>query len=263
LDILATFPWRPRKRAPGRHLGHSPHPILARFTAWPLPGIIPPMLPAALVILAYLLGAIPFSLLIGLARGVDIRQQGSRNIGATNLGRVVGRKWGFLGLALDILKGFGPTLAASLLLPGEHANLARQGLLLLVALAAVLGHVFPIYLGLRGGKGVATTIGVALGIWPYFTIAMAAALVLYAVVRFATGAVSAGSLALAVTFPAALFVFTRIAGIPLRSCWPLLAVAILLGLLIIIRHRENIHRLLRGRELRIERDRSGSTIDGS
>jgi glycerol-3-phosphate acyltransferase PlsY len=212
------------------------------------------MLAAGFIVVAYLLGAVPFSLLIGLARGVDIRRQGSRNIGATNLGRVAGRKWGFLGLALDILKGFGPTLAASLLLPGEHADLGRQGLLLLVALAAVLGHVFPVYLRFRGGKGVATTIGVALGIWPYFTVAMAAALVVYAVVRFSTGAVSAGSLALAVTFPTALFVFTRIAGIPLRSCWPLQAVAIVLGLLIIWRHRENIRRLLRGRELRIGRD---------
>jgi glycerol-3-phosphate acyltransferase PlsY len=214
------------------------------------------MLATLFIILAYFLGAIPFGLLIGLARGVDVRTQGSRNIGATNVGRVVGRKWGYLCLALDVLKGFGPTLSASLLLPGGHDDLRRQGLLLLVALAAVLGHVFPVYLGFRGGKGVATTVGVALGIWPYFTIAMVAALVIYALVRFTTGAVSAGSLALAVTFPAALFVFTRIRGIPLRSCWPLQAVAIVLGLLIIIRHRENIQRLLRGRELRIERDRT-------
>jgi glycerol-3-phosphate acyltransferase PlsY len=212
------------------------------------------MLATLFIILAYLLGAVPFGLLIGLARGVDVRAQGSRNIGATNVGRVVGRKWGYLCLALDILKGFGPTLAASLLLPGEHADLGRQGLLLLVALAAVAGHVFPVYLGFRGGKGVATTVGVALGIWPYFTVAMAAALVVYAVVRFSTGAVSAGSLALAVTFPVALFAFTRIVGIPLRSCWPLQAVATLLGVLIIIRHRENIQRLLRGRELRIGRN---------
>ena len=213
------------------------------------------MLAAALILLAYLLGAIPFGLLIGLARGVDVRTQGSRNIGSTNVGRVVGWKWGYLCLALDILKGFGPALAASLLLPGDHADLRRQGLLLLVALAAVLGHVFPVYLGFRGGKGVATTVGVALGIWPYFTIAMTVALVAYAAVRFSTGTVSAGSLALAVTFPVALYVYTLLADIPLRSCWPLQAVATLLGLLIIIRHRENIERLLRGRELRIERDR--------
>ncbi len=210
------------------------------------------MLAAPFIVGAYLVGAIPFSLLIGLARGVDIRQQGSRNIGATNLGRVVGRKWGFLGLALDILKGFGPTLAASLLLPGEHGDLRRQGVLLLVALAAVLGHVFPVYLGFRGGKGVATTVGVALGIWPYFTVAMAVALGVYALFRFTTGTVSAGSLALAVAFPAALFGYTQFMGLPLRSCWPLQAVATLLGVLIIVRHRENIQRLLRGREMRAD-----------
>jgi glycerol-3-phosphate acyltransferase PlsY len=209
------------------------------------------MLAALLITMAYLLGAIPFGLLIGRAHGVDVRTQGSRNIGATNVGRVVGRKWGYLCLALDILKGLAPTLCASLLLPGSHGDLDRQGLLLLVAVAAVLGHVFPLYLGFRGGKGVATTVGVALGIWPHYTVAMAAALVVYAAVRFTTGAVSAGSLALAVTFPAAFFAYTQITGLPLRSCWPLLTVAILLGMLIIIRHRENIQRLLRGQEMRL------------
>jgi len=199
---------------------------------------------------AYLLGAVPFGLLIGLAHHVDVRTQGSRNIGATNVARVIGRRWGYVCLALDILKGFGPTLTASLLLPGDHSDLRRQGVLLLVALAAVLGHVFPVYLGFRGGKGVATTVGVALGIWPHFTVAMAGALVFYAVVRFGTGTVSAGSLALAVAFPATLFGYTQLTGLPLRSCWPLQVVATLLGALIIFRHRENIRRLLRGQELR-------------
>lgn len=211
------------------------------------------MLAVLLIAGAYLLGAVPFSLLIGLARGVDIRRHGSHNIGATNLGRVVGRKWGFLGLALDILKGLAPTLTASLLLPGADGDLRRQAVLLTVALAAVLGHVFPVYLGFRGGKGVATTVGVALGIWPHFTVAMAAALPIYAVVRFSARAVSAGSLALAIAFPAALFGYTRLRGASLESCWLLLSVAALLGALIIVRHRENIVRLLRGQELRIDR----------
>ena len=115
------------------------------------------MIPSALVIGAYLLGAIPFGLLIGRARGVDVRTQGSRNIGATNVGRVLGRKWGYLCLALDILKGFVPTLSAALLLRGDRADPRQQLLVLLVAVAAVLGHVFPVYLGFRGGKGVATS----------------------------------------------------------------------------------------------------------
>lgn len=206
---------------------------------------------ALLVIGAYLLGAVPFGLLIGLARGVDVRTQGSQNIGATNVGRVVGREWGYLCLVLDMLKGLLPTLCASLLLCGDHANSQRQLLVLLVAIAAVLGHVFPVYLRFRGGKGVATTIGVALGIWPHLTVAMTAALLAYAVVRFTTGMVSAGSLTLAVTFPAASFAYGRLSGLTLAENWPLHAVAVLLGLMIIVRHRDNIRRLLRGQESRL------------
>lgn len=212
-------------------------------------------MPALLIVGAYLLGAVPFGLLIGRCHGVDIRTQGSRNIGATNVGRVIGRKWGFACLGLDILKGLGPTLAASLLLAGDGPGLRHQFIVLAVALAAVLGHVFPVYLRFRGGKGVATTIGVALGIWPGYTIAMAVALVGYGVVRYATGLVSAGSLTLAVAFPAAFLGYTRWAGIPLSACWPLQAVAVLLGLLIIVRHRENVRRLLSGQELKTARER--------
>lgn len=196
---------------------------------------------------AYLVGAIPFGLLIGLARGVDVRIQGSRNIGATNVGRVVGRKWGYLCLVLDVLKGLIPVLCASLWLRAEQGP-QRQLVLLAVALAAVLGHVFPVYLKFRGGKGVATTVGVALGLWPAYTIAMGVALVAYAAVRFTTGVVSAGSLTIAVVFPLAFFVYTRVMHLPLAQHWPLQTVAILLGLVLIVRHRDNIRRLLSGRE---------------
>jgi len=210
------------------------------------------------IIGAYLLGAIPFGLLIGRAHGVDIRTQGSHNIGATNVGRVVGRPWGYLCLLLDIAKGLVPTLCASLLLPGPASDSYRQLTVLLVAIAAVLGHVFPVYLGFRGGKGVATTVGVALGIWPDFTVAMAAALLAYALVRFATGLVSAGSLTLAVVFPAALFVYLKATGAVLAEHWPFQAAAALLGLLIIVRHRDNIRRLLAGRETGLDGRGAGS-----
>jgi glycerol-3-phosphate acyltransferase PlsY len=204
------------------------------------------------IIGAYLLGAVPFGLLIGLAHGVDIRQQGSRNIGATNVGRVLGRTWGYLCLALDILKGLVPTLAASFVLVERPVQ--QQMLLqwILVGVAAVLGHVFPVYLGFRGGKGVATTIGVALGIFPYYTAAIGAALVLYALARFASGRVSVGSLTMAVAFPAAFFVYMRLdPKMSLSVFWPLAVVAVLLGLLIIARHSGNIARLLRGEEAKL------------
>jgi glycerol-3-phosphate acyltransferase PlsY len=207
---------------------------------------------ALFIIGAYLLGSIPFGLLIGLARGVDIRQHGSRNIGATNAGRVLGRRWGYLCLVLDILKGFVPTLTAAFVLVKQPVDTGMLLQWILVGMAAVLGHVFPVYLRFRGGKGVATTVGVALGIFPYFTVAMGAALLLYAVVRFATGWVSAGSLTIAVAFPAAFFVYLGIdADMTLEVFWPLATVSILLGLLIIVRHRSNIARLWRGEEMKL------------
>ncbi len=202
---------------------------------------------------AYLLGAVPFGVLIGRAHGVDIRTRGSQNIGATNVGRVLGRKWGYLCLALDILKGFLPTLAASLVLAGRYGGTQRQGLVLFVALAAVLGHVFPVYLRFRGGKGVATTVGVALGIWPEYTVAMGSAVLAYAAVRFTTGRVSVGSLTIATVFPLAFFIYSRLAGHATGESWPLQVVSIVLGLVIIVRHRDNIRRLLRGEEGRLGR----------
>jgi glycerol-3-phosphate acyltransferase PlsY len=201
-----------------------------------------------LVVTAYLIGAIPFGLLMGLARGVDIRQLGSRNIGATNAGRVLGKKWGYLCLALDILKGLVPVAVAGVVLHGDSATAGEQLQWLAVGIAAVLGHVFPVYLRFRGGKGVATTIGVALGIYPIYTAAMLSALAGYGVVRWSTGRVSLGSLTLAVVFPATVFLGLRISRDPMANDWPLLCVAVLLGLLIIVRHAGNIRRLLRGEE---------------
>lgn len=202
----------------------------------------------ALLIGSYLLGAIPFGLLIGRARGVDVRRHGSGNIGATNVGRVVGRRWGQLCLALDLLKGLVPTVAAGWLLVSRNPSAMELSSWLLVGLAAVLGHTFPVYLGFRGGKGVSTTIGVALGLYPYFALPMLASLLAFAALRLATGIVSLGSLAIAVVFPLGVIVYARYAGLPLDRSWPLVAVAVVLGLLIIVRHRSNIERLLRGQE---------------
>ena len=200
------------------------------------------------IVAAYLVGAVPFGYLIGQAHGIDIRTRGSGNIGATNVGRVLGRRWGLICLALDLLKGFGPTFAAGVLLVTPPLD-ARQALLwLLVGLAPVVGHVFPVYLGFRGGKGVATTIGMALGIWPWFGIPMLAALGGYGIVRFATQVVSAGSLTLAVVFPLAVMAYCRYQGLQPVASWPFEAAAWLLCVLIVVRHRSNIARLLRGQE---------------
>lgn len=197
----------------------------------------------------YLAGSIPFAVLVSRAlRLPDPRTYGSGNIGATNVGRLLGFRWGALVFLLDFAKGALPVFLAGLLPPPEE--FLPHTLPVTAGVAAFLGHLFPVYLGFRGGKGVATTIGVAIGVWPYYTIAMATALVAYAIGRFTTGAVSVGSLALAGIFPIALLVALRIRGEAMAPHWPLVAVAAALSLVIIVRHRENIQRLLAGREMK-------------
>lgn len=142
---------------------------------------------AALVALGYLAGSIPFGVL--LTRwwlGVDVRAQGSGNIGATNVARVGGKKLGVVVLALDALKGAGPVFASKALAPGEHWVHATVGL------AAFLGHVFPVWLRLKGGKGVATALGVLLVLEPLAAgVGFAVYAVLFAIWRVS----SIGSLA--------------------------------------------------------------------
>ena len=202
---------------------------------------------AALAAGAYFLGAIPFALLLGFARGIDLRKVGSGNIGATNLSRTAGKRWGILGFLLDFLKGLAPVLLAVALpappegsegLRVEHAQMA-------CALAAVLGHVFPVYLRFRGGKGVATSFGAIAGLaW----IAALAAGIVWGALFLATRTVSIASIAAALAFPAAALIVFWPA--PLAVAIPMDALAGAVAALIIVRHRSNVERLLRGEERR-------------
>ena len=213
-------------------------------------------------VLGFLVGGIPFGVILTAARGIDIRTVASGNIGATNVARALGRKWGYFCFLLDVLKGAVPTAAMGLLLARWQLNDSPLGFLswALVGSAAVLGHVFPVYLKFKGGKGVATSAGVALALWPFYTLPALLALLAWVLVTLASRTVSAGSLAACLTF-----LITYLAGfwifdqqrwiIPpwsLQSQWPLLIAACLLPVLIIIRHRANITRLLTGQEHRIK-----------
>jgi len=212
---------------------------------------------------AYVLGSIPFGLLIVKAYGKDLRAIGSGNIGATNVARALGRKWAYVCFALDLLKGLVPTLAASILVSRssniDEPVLGRvEGhqlvlwLWLAVGCAAVLGHIFPVYLRFKGGKGVATSFGVALGLWPYYTVSAAAAGAVWVVVVLIWRYVSLASIAAAVTFPIVLFASViLIPGWNLSTLWPLLIVATIIPLMVIVRHRENVKRLLAGTESKI------------
>ncbi len=183
---------------------------------------------------SYLIGAIPFGLLISKAVGVDVRLEGSRNIGATNVSRVLGKKLGLLTLLCDVAKGYLPLLAAARYLP-EGA--ARQLIISLCGVMAVIGHMFPIYLKFKGGKGVATGLGVFFFFSP---LAIAVSLAIFVAAVAATGFVSVGSLAASALIPFWIWLFggNRVT----------ILAALSIACLIWIKHRENIGRLLRGEE---------------
>src|SRR5690349_6413378 len=122
---------------------------------------------ACLIPAAYLVGSVPFGLMVGLARGVDVRKAGSGNIGATNVGRLLGRKWFAVVFALDFLKGLVPALVAGIFvhLSGQPPHLLDYLLWLAVAFATIFGHMFSLFLRFKGGKGVATSAGVLFGVF--------------------------------------------------------------------------------------------------
>jgi len=208
---------------------------------------------------AYVIGATPFAAIIARALGKDLRKEGSGNVGATNCGRVCGRRWGYLCFVLDVAKGFAPAFVAGLLLAGGRGGTAGavpapadQALWLLTGCGAIAGHVFSFWLGFRGGKGVATSLGVVLGVWPYFTAAGLIALAVWIIVTLASRYVSAGSIAAAAAFLPAFAILN--AG-RLAALWPMAAFAAAIVVLIVARHRSNIRRLLAGTENKIARGR--------
>ena len=202
------------------------------------------------VIGAYLLGSIPFGLLIARAHGKDLRSIGSGNIGATNVSRALGRKWAYICFALDVLKGMVPMLV--IMFFAKPAGVVMLLLWLVVGCAAILGHVFPIYLKFKGGKGVATSFGIALGLWPYYTICALFAIAIWAVVVLIWRYVSLASIAGSVSFPVVLILAIMLKpGWDFFSLWPLLVAATAIPLMVIIRHWENIKKLLAGTESKI------------
>jgi glycerol-3-phosphate acyltransferase PlsY len=198
---------------------------------------------------AYLLGAVPFGYIVGRVRGIDIRTVGSKNIGATNVLRSVGKGWGILTLLLDALKGLVPAALFPVLAAGPSDISTSAGLSVVCGCAAVLGHNFPIYLKFKGGKGVATTAGALVGIAP---LALLCGIVTFAITFGISRYVSLGSCLSAIVIPLSAWIIYRDSGILI----PL--VLTLLGLLALWRHKANIKRLLSGTENRIEFKKSKS-----
>ena len=197
------------------------------------------MAAAAWLVASYLLGAIPTSYLAGrLIRGIDLREHGSRNLGATNLYRVLGWRYAIPVGLFDVAKGLVPVLVFA---PRVSSS---ELFALICGLTAVLGHAFSVFVRFKGGKGVATAAGVMLGLTP---VALAVAAAVWVVLVYLTGYVSLGSIAAAAVFPVAVFVLDP----PARPEMLWLDVAVAAA--IIWFHRGNIQRLLKGTENRFGR----------
>jgi glycerol-3-phosphate acyltransferase PlsY len=198
-------------------------------------------------VVAYLLGSIPFGyLLVRIFRGEDIRQTGSGNIGATNVARSGAKGLGIATLVLDALKGSGAVLLAwwlaytNDLCPAGSPCVAARNIAATAALAAVLGHVFPVWLRFKGGKGVATALGVFCVLFPK---AILVALAIFILVVAITRYVSLGSILGAIAFPVAAYFMQE-------TDWLSLLLASGVSLIIILKHHQNIIRLLSGTENR-------------
>lgn len=190
----------------------------------------------------FLAGSIPFGHLVSRrVASIDITRMGSGNIGATNVAREVGVKWGILTLLLDVLKGLVPALSIRLLLPESHLGLSVTGL------SALLGHQFTPFLRFRGGKGVATALGFYLAVSPPATVF---ALLVFLIFVYLWDFVSLGSMAAAVSVPLFLLLLSKPAVLVLGA----LAAAGFISL----KHRENVKRLVQGRERRWRRRKQGS-----
>jgi glycerol-3-phosphate acyltransferase PlsY len=192
----------------------------------------------------FLFGSIPFGRLIGQwVAGIDVTQRGSGNIGATNVARVIGMKWGILTLFLDGLKGFLPLSLFALLFPKSEAMLALTGLF------ALLGHQYSVYLRFRGGKGFATALGVYLALSP---VAFLASLMVFVITVYGWRYISVGSMVSSFVIPLMLLVLGESSGV--------IILTLIMAVLIFINHRDNLYRLAQGQERKWGKKLSGEKI---
>ena len=215
-----------------------------------------------IVLLAYLLGSIPFGLIVSKSQGFDIREHGSRNIGATNVWRVMGRKFGLITFIADVLKGLAAVLLAKWLaahweihvalphgnervdfFPADYAGIAA-------AMGCILGHSFPVWLRFKGGKGVATSLGVIIGMMPLAALlAFAVWGVAFKISRYVSLASIVAAVALPVIVVGLMFFGPGQGWLEIHG-WGNFYFSVTAALLVIRRHRENIKRLIAGTENR-------------
>jgi len=198
----------------------------------------------AIVIPCYLIGSFPSGYLVGKSQGIDIRQHGSRNIGATNVLRVMGKKWGYLVFLCDSLKGFLAVKLGVLLAAVAGADPALAGVV--GGICCIIGHNHTVWLGFKGGKGIATSIGVSLAIVPILIVVIV--LLVWLAVFFIWKYVSLASICAALSLPLAVLILFPL--VTHGNYWVLVIFSIIVAALAVWRHRPNIDRLLQGKENR-------------
>ena len=202
----------------------------------------------AVLLGSYLLGSIPFGYLAGRLVGVDIRQTGSGNVGATNVLRVLGKRYGYPVFALDVLKGFGAVKIAMLIAPGRPPEWNSPELFgILAAMASVFGHLYPPWLKFKGGKGVATSAGALFALTPVATLVGVA---IWTIVFWLTRYVSLASMIAAGFLP---FVILVVSSQDQNTRRPLVYSSACVATIVVWRHRSNLYRLMRGTEPRFTR----------
>lgn len=197
---------------------------------------------------AYLLGSIPFGHIVGMARGVDLHKEGSGNIGATNALRVLGKKWGYLVFAGDVFKGFLAVRLAAWTAGLYHQDWVIAGII--AAFCVMVGHVFPVWIGFKGGKGIATSAGIMLGL--YNPLVFLFGLAIWLGLFFGTRYVSVASIGAAIALPTGAGILWSIGWCDYR----LVIVAAAMCLLALWRHFPNMQRLLAGTEKKFEKKKS-------
>jgi acyl phosphate:glycerol-3-phosphate acyltransferase len=203
---------------------------------------------AVLLVGTYLLGSIPFGYLAGRLVGIDIRQAGSGNVGATNVVRVLGKGYGYPVFALDVLKGFAAVKIAMLMAPGGPPEWNSPEMFgILAAVSSVLGHLYPPWLKFRGGKGVATSAGALLALTPVATLIGAA---IWIIVFWLTRYVSLASITAAIVLP---IVILLVSSRDQNKGKLLVYASACVAVVVIWRHRSNVSRLMRGAEPRFTR----------
>lgn len=197
------------------------------------------------LIISYLFGSIPWGFIIGKLKGIDIREHGSKNTGATNVTRVLGKSFGYICFALDFFKGFMPSfiMIYIIVLPTDAG-------VIFAILGTFLGHIFPIYLKFKGGKGVATGTGAVIAVSPLATII---GFIIWVIIFKTTRYVSVASITAAILVPVLTIVFSATGTYQLSAALQIFVAII--GVITIIKHKSNIIRLLKGTEYRFEKEK--------